>query len=539
MNKIFSFFVFFCFIFSVPGFSEEIISSKVKKVTLFTNYALVEKEAKTEVKKGLNNIFIETKAFNIDKDSLSVKIIGKGQIYSVKFKEIYLKEEPEKNIREIEEKIEKLNMEKNQLLDKISLLEKKEEFLNSLINFSKVQIPKDIKTKFPSMDNLEETLSFLDEHLSKIYEEKDEKNRKIKEIEKEIDFLKKKLSSLKVPHKKTKKVIEVLFNSKKDQKINVETSYLVYNCSWQPFYKINVPPDLKEKKITMLSKIIQKTGEDWENVKLSISNAIPLRGVSLPSLNPWFLNIYPERKLQMKKDKLGKVLLYEMIPATSEKEAGMVQAERKVLPLSFEYEFPGLLSIKSKEEETILSLFEKEIKGETFYLSIPKKSNLTYFVLEATPDRELLNGYMNVYFSGRFIGKTYLKEKKAGEKFYLNLGADRNVKVKRIKVQDKVEETFWRRFERKFAIRNLEYKIIIENMKNKPIKIKVIDNIPVSKTDRIEVKDVKFSPEPKEINYQNKEGVELWELKIGKKGKKEINIKFTIVYPRDFYPYGL
>jgi len=280
MNKIFSFFVFFCFIFSILTFSEEIISSKVKKVTLFTNFALVEKEAKTEVKKGLNNIFIETKAFSIDKDSLSVKIIGKGQIYSVKFKEIYLKEESEKNIREIEKKIEELNIEKNQILDKISLLEKKEEFLNSLINFSKVQIPKDIKTKFPSMDNLEETLSFLDEHLSKIYKEKEEKNRKIKEIEKEIDFLKKKLSSLKVPHKKTKKVIEVLFNSKKDQKIKVETSYLVYNCSWQPFYKINVSPDLKEKKITMLSKIIQKTGEDWENVKLSISNAIPLRGLS-------------------------------------------------------------------------------------------------------------------------------------------------------------------------------------------------------------------------------------------------------------------
>ncbi|OQX78934.1 MAG: hypothetical protein B6D56_08050, partial [Candidatus Omnitrophica bacterium 4484_70.1] len=125
MNKIFSFFVFFCFVSSILGFSEEIISSKVKK------------EAKTEVKKGLNNIFIETKAFSIDKDSLSVKIVGKGQIYSVKFKEIYLKEEPEKNIREIEKKIEELNIEKNQILDKISLLEKKEEFLNSLINFSK------------------------------------------------------------------------------------------------------------------------------------------------------------------------------------------------------------------------------------------------------------------------------------------------------------------------------------------------------------------------------------------------------------------
>jgi len=534
MNKILSFFVFFCFIFSFLCFSEEIISSRIKKVTLFTNQAIVERETITEAKKGLNHIFIETRAFSIDKDSLSVKVIGEGQIYSVKFKEIYLKEEPEENIREIEEKIEKLNMEKKQLLDRISLLEKKEEFLDSFINFSKVQIPKDIKTKFPDMDNLEETLSFLDENLSKIYEEKEEKNIKIKEIEKEIDFLKRKLSSLKVPHKKIKKVIEVLFDSKKDQKINIETSYLVYNCSWQPFYKINIPLDLKEIKITMLSKITQKTGEDWEKVKLSISNAIPLRGVSLPSLNTWFLNIYPERKKMS--DKTKAEVLYNSLTV---KEAKVVQAERKVLPLSFEYEFPGLLSIKSKEEETILSLFEKEIKGELFYLSIPKKSNLTYFVLEATPDKELLSGYMNVYFGKRFIGKTYLKEKKAGEKFYLNLGADRNVKVKRIKVEDKIKETLFRKFERKFVIRNLGYKIIIENMKGKPIKIKVIDNIPVSKTDRIEVKAVKFSPDPKEVNYQNREGIELWEFEIGKNEKKEINIKFTITYPRDFHLYGL
>jgi len=53
-------------------------------------------------------------------------------------------------------------------------------------------------------------------------------------------------------------------------------------------------------------------------------------------------------------------------------------------------------------------------------------------------DKELLSGPLNVYFGDRFIGKTFLSEKKAGETFSLNLGADRDVKVKREKIKDKI-----------------------------------------------------------------------------------------------------
>ena len=50
---------------------------------------------------------------------------------------------------------------------------------------------------------------------------------------------------------------------------------------------------------------------------------------------------------------------------------------------------------------------------------------------------------MNTYFGGRFVGTTFMAEKKAGEDFQLNLGADRQVKVRREAVRDKLKETAW------------------------------------------------------------------------------------------------
>jgi uncharacterized protein (TIGR02231 family) len=147
---------------------------------------------------------------------------------------------------------------------------------------------------------------------------------------------------------------------------------------------------------------------------------------------------------------------------------------------------------------------------------------------------------MNIYFGGRFVGKTFLKEKKPGEDFEVNLGADREVKVKREKVNDKITETtFFGKIERLTVIRDLTYKISAENLKDKSVIIKILDNIPVSKTDKMEVKDVVMTPEPSKKNFQDKEGVMLWEIPLPVKGKQEITIKFTITYPKDMPLAGL
>jgi len=540
--------VFIFFLGTGFAFSQDIISSEIKEVTLFTNQALITKGADVKVKKGMNELLIGVDAFNVDRDSISVKVYGEGEVFSVQFKEIYLKEAPQENIKVLEQKIKELKDRKRRLLDEKSVLGKKEEFLDSLIEFSQTQVPQEIKTSFPKTEDLEKTLVFLGDSFQDINRKKEALDLEIEEIDKEIGVLEKELASIKRPRGETKRAIEVLFNSKRDQEIRLEASYIVYNAYWRPLYKVNVPLDLKEVDLIMFSNIRQKTGEDWKGINLTISNVIPLKGVALPSLNSWFLDLVrheakarrrmfaPQQKFASRK------ALEEGIALEAEKtkeEADFVYAQRKELPLSFEYSLPQILNIESKDKETILPIFSKKLKGEFFHYVVPRISPLTFLVCKTSSDKELLSGPLNVYFGGRFIGKTYLSEKKPGEDFNLSLGADREVKVKREKIKDKVKETFFGKIKRQTIVREMAFKITVENLKEKTIKINIIDSIPVSKTDMIEVKDLKINPKPSKKDYQDREGVLFWELEVNPKEKEEIDIEFTVTYPKDTPIFGL
>ena len=525
-------------------FAGQTVPSQIKEVTLFSSQALVKREAFTTVQKGLNELLLEIEAFRVDQDSITAKVFGAGEIFSVQFKGIPIKESPRENIKALEQKINELKRSKRVLADKKEVLNKEESFLVSLIDFSKTQIPREIKTSFPNMEDLTKTLVFLSSNFQKINDEKQSLDASIEEVGKEIKVLEEELSALRGPVKKVRKVIEILFNAEKEQKIRIEADYLTKNANWGPLYKVSVPMALSEIDLTMFSKILQKTGEDWKQVALSISNVIPLSGVRLPSLSSWLLDVPRPRR------KAGRLAYEKAAPAMDvvkgkdyseipKQEAAFTTAVKKELPLSFEYRIPQPIDIESRDKETILPLFTKKIQGDSYYYAVPKRSPLTFLVCKTKADKELLSGPLNVYFGGRYIGKTYLGEKKAGEEFHLSFGADREVMVKREKVKDKIKETYFGKIQRGTIVRELAYKITVENIKDRSILLKVLDSIPVPRTDKIEVKDLKMNPEPAKKNYLDKEGVMLWEYKLDPEEKQEINIEFVVTYPKGLLPMGL
>ena len=313
MRQSYIFIVLFSFFIVPLAFAEKTVPSQIKEVTLFSGQAMVKREAFTTVQKGLNEIFLEIEAFRIDKDSITATIFGTGEIFSVQFKKIPIKESPRKNIKALEQKIDELRKSKRILVDKKEVLNKKESFLISLIDFSKIQIPQEIKTSFPNMEDLTDTLIFLSSNFQKINDEKQSLDASIEEIEKEIKVLKEELNALRRPVRKVKKVIEILFNAEKEQKIRIVADYLTKNANWGPLYKVSVPMTLSEIDLTMFSKIHQKTGEDWDHVALSISNVIPLSGVRLPSLSSWLLDVPRQRAKVM--GKTGRLAYEKAAPA--------------------------------------------------------------------------------------------------------------------------------------------------------------------------------------------------------------------------------
>ncbi len=546
MKKII-FFICVSFLGFNLAYSKDIKSSQIDKVILFTNQALVTRTANIKVNEGLNELSLEVEAFNVDADSVQAKVYGEGEIYSIQFKEIPLKEHPQKNIEELESKIQKLKDEKRSLQNSLDVLRKESSFLSSLINFSNVQIPKDMKTVFPDAGELKETLAFLRESYTTINNNQEEIELKIRDIGQEALLLQRQLNSLRVPAGKSKKAIEILFNSQSQQEVKIEATYLAYNAYWKPFYKVNVSLNLEDISLTMFSKLRQMTGEDWKNIKLSISNVVPLQGAGLPSLDSWVLDIsrpMPAREAERLDYGFG-VGASKSLMAQSDMEKGKVEeakvvyAQKVELPFSFEYELPQALDIESKDKEATLPLFSKQAEGKFYHYAVPKYNALTYLVSEITPDTELLAGPLNIYFANRFVGKTYLSAKKAGDPFEINLGADRAVVTKHQKVKDQIDETFFNKIQRQTVVRNLSFKITAENLKNEKVKLKILDNLPVSRTDKIEIKNVKISPSPSEENYQDNEGVNMWIFSLSPKAKQEITIEYTLTYPKDTYIPGL
>lgn len=310
----------------------------------------------------------------------------------------------------------------------------------------------------------------------------------------------------------------------------------------------------------MFAKINQNSGENWDDIKLSISNAVPLKGTRLPTAYPWYMDILrPQPQMAMLDEasigytqyesfgsrNVAKSVSYgndrglQVAGAAAPRKAKVMTATAKKSLVSVEYDLPQKVSIESRSKETILPVFVKEIEGKVYDFSVPKENKDVFLVCAAQPDKEMLSGNLNVYMDGRYIGKTFIEEKKPGQVFYVNLGVDRGVYVKREKSKDKKLETFFGKIDRNKVVKELSYKITVENYKDIKSKIHLLDVVPVSKTDKIEVKDLKFSIEPTNKDYNGTQGLNRWIFDLKAREKKEILIEFTVIYPKDANIVGL
>jgi uncharacterized protein (TIGR02231 family) len=545
MKKTVPYLLIVFFSLSALGHASSLVPSHISEVTLFSNQAMVVREGLAHLKPGLNELLVETTAFNVDKDSVSAQVFGKGEMISVQIKQVPLADFPQEQVAVLSEKLTKLNQSRKVLADKKLVLAKKDAFLDGLIDFSKTQIPKDVQTRYPSMEDVRETLSFIGSTATLIHTENQALDIALKDMDREIAKVKKELAAVRGRGRASKQVIEILFNGTHTETVQLHVQYLVNSAFWQPLYKVSVPLDLSELDLTMFARISQKTGEDWKKIALSVSNVIPVKGVRFPDISPWRLGL-PRPSPMLLKRSQSKVMaeatdsaaFEEEMPSVAGAPAEYTSASAKELPLSFEYKMPFPVDIDSRDQFSILPLLTKKLSADTFHYSIPGKTNLTFLVADAKADKELLEGKLNVYFGGRYIGNTHLSEKKPSEPFSLNLGADRDVKVQRKKVKDKVKETYFGSIQRDTVVRSFSYKIRAENIKDRPVTLKIVDRVPVSKTDKIEVKDIRLTPEPTEKNYLDNEGVHVWILKLSPGEAKEIDLDFTVSYPTGSNPLG-
>ena len=534
--------------FPLPSMAaEQIVTAKITDVVVYTDRAQVTRKGAADVAAGVNRLRVPVNAFAVDPDAVTATVNGRGEILAVQYLEMPIREAAQEKVRTLEARIEGLKQERRTRTDEKSALQRQEEFLRAVVDFSKTQVPAELKTRMLGTEELGRTLAFLDEGFSRVYQKIHAVDQAIVDLDKDIRQLERELQDLRQPGQALQRIIEIQFNAAGAQRVGLTATYVVNHASWSPVYRAAVPSDLSGVDLTLFSRIVQKTGEDWQGITLSVSNVVPLAGSRVPEAQSWWLDVpRPEtramRKSAVMRDTLVQApMALEAVEEAHEAESGpaaFADAAGRRSELSFEYVFKEAVDVAGGRGDTLLPVFTRRLAGDVYRYAVPRQSALTYLVCETEADRELLSGPLNVYFSGRYVGKMMLEEKKPGATFRLGLGADREVVVKREKVTDRRKETFFGKIERDSIVRELGYRILAENLRDKPVSLRIVDSLPVSRIDRIKVDDLTLTPPPDEKNLQDREGVMAWRLTLAPGEKKTIDGRFMLVYPKDAVPAG-
>ncbi|HVO74312.1 MAG TPA: mucoidy inhibitor MuiA family protein, partial [Ignavibacteriaceae bacterium] len=274
---------------------EEKADSKVISATVFKNRALVTREAGLNLSKGKHKIIFSNLPADLENESVRISSSGPGiiKILDVKVEQRFTTEVQQKNIKDLEEEIDSLNQLVIVASDEIALLNSKKEFVEGLKAQASKYINEKMMMNLASSKDWSQMLTFVERNLSEIYKGLRVQNRAKTLIEQKINAIRAEIAQSQGVKTKNYKEVIVIVEMDYGGDIKLLPSYIVQSAGWYPIYDARVSSQKKEVGLYYFGMIQQSTGEDWEDISLTLSTAEPMSIKSLPELERWFVDVRP------------------------------------------------------------------------------------------------------------------------------------------------------------------------------------------------------------------------------------------------------
>ena len=524
-----------------------IADSKISQVTVYTQGALVNRIASLKLTEGLQEIIFPGIIPQIDENSLRVSGEGSAQvkILGASLKKEFLKDSPVERVKELQDQIQQIDDDIRKFNDTKLVLQDKKAFLDSVRLFSNVQLPKDLVTKMPPAQELENTLKFLDIKLRDNYKEIADIELLIREAQKKLDVLSRELNGITSFDHQQKISIVVDLEVVRSGDLNLKIAYRVSEASWYPIYDARADFTKSEVELVFFGMVKQSSGDEWKDVEMLLSTAQVNVSGNMPEVQSWFIRPYePRRMIQgvsVGDSRESALMTMSFSAAGKLKKADYNFAQSETKGVAVVYRLPHPTTLKTDGSEYKLPVATQALKGNFEYSAYPKSSPYAYLVSRVinAKDQQLLGGRANIFLEGDFVGQSNIKAVGPSEEFDLYLGVDENVKIKRQLLEKKIDDVVIANIPSSNRKVIYKFKLTVENYKDKKIKVSLFEAMPVSENEKIRVNITNVSLAPKDKEWKNKKGIWRWELELESKAKQEIFYTYSVECPRDINIEGL
>ncbi len=274
------------------------LDSQLEKVTVFLNGAQISRKAQTVIPAGKSVFYFKNLSPRLDKESIQLKAEGDFTVLSVQTEQSYYEMGDSRLAKNKAYEKRKADLIAKQQVD-LKLLEvyKQEEAL-LLKNQALGGKEQSLKAS-----EIREAADFQRQRLTEVYTRQLEIDRRLKAYAEEIKELDQQQTLQLVSADQQVTEVWITINAAKPVAATPFTlSYFVNDAGWIPSYDLRAPDLSRPLRLGYKAQVFQFSGEDWDQVKLSLSTADPRRKNVKPELRPWYAgrpNEYPELRPQL------------------------------------------------------------------------------------------------------------------------------------------------------------------------------------------------------------------------------------------------
>ncbi|RTZ62945.1 MAG: hypothetical protein DSZ29_07545 [Aquificaceae bacterium] len=541
-----------------PLYAEEVnVDSTISQVMIYPDSAMITRVATVSVPAGEHSLALTGLPLGLLESSLRVagNATAGVQLGSVELQQRFNKELVQENEKKLRDKIESLNEEKQVLVD--SLAESKDQltYIRAMASDSNSSDSAQTSSyKQLPIEQWNTAWQTLATATAATHEKIRAAQKSIKNIDKNIKLAQQELNQV-ATHQRSTRTAVLNITANKATELALTLRYQIRGARWNPVYDADLDTESGKIQLKSLAQITQRTGEDWNNVKVTLSTLRPSAGSQLPQLNPWVIDFMPEQVLMQKSMPRSMPMLEKNSMDSMEMDEGVTLAAPAPAPMrkkramsanistvsianfSAEYNVPNKLTLASGSHKRRVTLQSQNLDATVSLASVPRLDPRAMLIATTHYQGEtpLLAGSVVLHRDGNFIGNSYLAMHQTGEKIKLSFGEDDKVKIKFIPDPDQKGKDGLLFGKRKTVKRNYHFTVV--NRHNKAYDISFSDMIPVPANEDIKV--TLKGDKPTRNNDKDKKGIAIWERHLAPNKMLKLEYGYEVTYPEDKVVLGL
>lgn len=330
-----------------------------------------------------------------------------------------------------------------------------------------------------------------------------------------------------------------------------EFRYFENNSNWNPVYEVHSDAE-NPLEIKMKANIYQDTGEDWNDVQLSLFSGSPSEDEELPVLKPVYLDFrraYAPAGVMYSASMSPKAaaapkgsarsadfddadysfgsLLEDTVQPEPMVRMETSHAQIKEDDIMTEYALQGTRNVPKSNRGIMADLQSYEIPAEYRIAAVPSRDPNAYLTARISASDLPFNNAVkaDIYLNGMYTGELYMDPDMTEEYADITLGRQGSVKISRKELARKTHTTMLKG--NKVVEHTFETKAA--NLSDKEITLYLKGQIPVSQNKEIIVEPVELSG----ATLDAESGIVELVIKIAAGASETVKLGYKVTRPRN------